>query len=286
MLFVAMLTTEATVGLAVVSHPDPAILGLAIAIGIALSWCVSRVLLEPVYLRQRRPRTSESSRHRSSIHSALEGRAWSGLLMMLALLVLLAPPGVTVASVESFLPADSPSIDALQDLEARYLVAATAPILIVADADPEDPDVIDRLRGFEVGSRRILRSSPWTRDWSVVRSSRGYRQMNHERMTRWMPGSNGAWQPRTWRIPGSSRKDEPRASRSKSSSTAGTQTARSNSVRTSSTSSRRWASRASSVVISTWERSPPHNSNRPESFRSSSQVDWSRWWHRRCCNRP
>ena len=69
--------------------------------------------------------------------------------MMLALLVLLAPPGVTVASVESFLPADSPSIDALQDLEARYLVAATAPILIVADADPEDPDVIDRLRGFE-----------------------------------------------------------------------------------------------------------------------------------------
>ena len=42
-----------------------------------------------------------------------------------------------------------------------------------------------------VGSRRILRSSPWTRDWSVVRSSRGYRQMNHERMTRWMPGSNG-----------------------------------------------------------------------------------------------
>ena len=150
MLFVAMLTTEATVGLAVVSPIRiQQSLGLAIAIGIALSWCVSRVLLEPVYLRQRRPRTSESSRHRSSIHSALEGRAWSGLLMMLALLVLLAPPGVTVASVESFLPADSPSIDALQDLEARYLVAATAPILIVADADPEDPDVIDRLRGFE-----------------------------------------------------------------------------------------------------------------------------------------
>ena len=150
MLFVAMLTTEATVGLAVVSPIRiQQSLGLAIAIGIALSWCVSRVLLEPVYLRQRRPRTSESSRHRSSIHSALERRAWSGLLMMLALLVLLAPPGVTVASVESFLPADSPSIDALQDLEARYLVAATAPILIVADADPEDPDVIDRLRGFE-----------------------------------------------------------------------------------------------------------------------------------------
>ena len=108
MLFVAMLTTEATVGLAVVSPIRiQQSLGLAIAISI-----VELVRLEGASRArlscQRRPRTSESSRHRSSIHSALEGRAWSGLLMMLALLVLLAPPPGSPSQVSrASFPADS-----------------------------------------------------------------------------------------------------------------------------------------------------------------------------------
>ena len=135
MLFLAMVTTVAAVSLALFSSIRAhRTLALVMIIGIILDWVVTRYLLEDFFLRRRSKLESSRESELFTSHQSMSW-CWPVVLVLLASIAVIAPPGVEVFDINQLLPEDDPGIDELEDLQSRYVLASSTVAWVVVDVD-------------------------------------------------------------------------------------------------------------------------------------------------------
>ena len=147
-LLLAMTTTVAAVSLALVS-PIKAQRGLALVmvLGIIIDWVLTRYVLEEFYLSHRKESVIE--KEEAEVIFDQKNWIWPGALTLLVLIALTSPAGVETLDIEQFLPADSESLDELEELRDIYVIASGTIVFITLDIDTTDPVNINNILTFK-----------------------------------------------------------------------------------------------------------------------------------------
>ncbi len=136
MLLMAMLTTLAAISLALFS-PIKAqrSLALVMAIGIIFNWMFTRFVLEDFFLKRRLVMEKESKSSQLLSPNPNFSWSWPIALLVLASITVVSPSGVEVFDVQQFLPEDDSSLEELNDLQSKYVLAASTVAWVVVDVD-------------------------------------------------------------------------------------------------------------------------------------------------------
>ena len=148
MLFIAMITTIAAVSLAIFS-PVRAnrSIGLTMAIGIFLDWLITRFVLEDFYLSRRVKENISSPKYIKINH--LISWFWPASLLVLTSIAIIAPAGVEVFDINQLLPEDDPGFEELDELQSKYMLAASTTAWIVIDVDGNSEEDLQLTRELQ-----------------------------------------------------------------------------------------------------------------------------------------
>ena len=147
MLLIAMITTVSAVSLSLIS-PIRAQRSLAVVmiIGIILDWVVTRFLLENFYLSKRKYFEN------LTIKKSFDNKTtmfWPIALVILASISIISPTSVDILDVKQFLPNDDPSLDDLDELQSKYLLASGTMAWIIIDAEGDSTTDLIKIQNFQ-----------------------------------------------------------------------------------------------------------------------------------------
>lgn len=147
MLLIAMITTVSAISLSLIS-PIRAQRSLAFVmiIGIILDWVVTRFLLENFYLSKRKYFEN------LTIKKSFDNKTpmfWPIALVILASISIISPTSVDILDVKQFLPNDDPSLDDLDELQSKYLLASGTMAWIIIDAEGDSTTDLIKIQNFQ-----------------------------------------------------------------------------------------------------------------------------------------
>ncbi len=147
MLLIAMITTVSAVSLSLIS-PIRAQRSLAIVmiIGIIFDWIVTRFLLENFYLSKRKDFEN------LPIKKSFDNKTpmfWPIALVILASISIISPTSVDILDVKQFLPNDDPSLEDLDELQSKYLLASGTMAWIIIDAEGDSTTDLIKIQNFQ-----------------------------------------------------------------------------------------------------------------------------------------
>jgi len=147
MLLIAMITTVSAISLSLIS-PIRAQRSLAVVmiIGIILDWVVTRFLLENFYLSKRKYFEN------LTIKKSFDNKTpmfWPIALVILASISIISPTSVDILDVKQFLPNDDPSLDDLEELQSKYLLASGTMAWIIIDAEGDSTTDLIKIQNFQ-----------------------------------------------------------------------------------------------------------------------------------------
>lgn len=146
MLLLATCTTVAAVSLAMISEIKiQRGLALVMILGIIMDWLVTRFVLEDYYMEARK---SIDLRNDSVDFRLSLNWLWPVVLLLLTAVALTAPEGVEVLDIHQFLPEDDPSLDELEELREKYVIASSTIAYIVVEIESHETDLVQPLSTF------------------------------------------------------------------------------------------------------------------------------------------
>ena len=146
MLLLATCTTVAAVSLAMISEIKiQRGLALVMILGIIMDWLVTRFVLEDYYMEARK---SIDLRNDSVDFRMSLNWLWPVVLLLLTAVALTAPEGVEVLDIHQFLPEDDPSLDELEELREKYVIASSTIAYIVVEIESHETDLVQPLSTF------------------------------------------------------------------------------------------------------------------------------------------
>ena len=146
MMFLAMCTTVAAVSLAMISEIKlQRNLALVIVLGIVMDYIMTRYVLEDVYMDARKQFELNPDRVQTTLNV---GWVWPTLLLILAGVAASAPVGVEILDIHQFMPEEHPSLDELEELREKYVIASSTIAYIVIDINSQDTASLQALSLF------------------------------------------------------------------------------------------------------------------------------------------
>lgn len=146
MLLLAMCTTVAAVSLAMISEIKlQRNLALVIVLGIVMDYLMTRYVLEDLYMGAR----DQIDLNREHVSTSLNvDWVWPAMLLILAGVAVSAPVGVEVLDIHQFMPEEHSSLDELEELREKYVIASSTIAYIVIDVSSQDTEVVQALSLF------------------------------------------------------------------------------------------------------------------------------------------
>ncbi|MDP6870237.1 MAG: hypothetical protein QGI21_05645 [Candidatus Poseidoniaceae archaeon] len=149
-LLMAMATTLAAISLAMISPlKAQSSLAMVMAIGIILSWIVTRFVLEDFFLNSRRISTNENELKESIFTNKSAIWSWPIALLLLASIAIISPNGVEVFDVNQFLPEDDPALGEFDELQSKYIIASSTVTWVVVNTEGDSTDDFQAIVDFQ-----------------------------------------------------------------------------------------------------------------------------------------
>ena len=118
---------------------------LVIVLGIVMDYIMTRYVLEDVYMDARKQFDLNPDRVQTRLNV---GWVWPTLLLILAGVAVSAPVGVEILDIHQFMPEEHPSLDELDELREKYVIASSTIAYIVIDINSQDTASLQALSLF------------------------------------------------------------------------------------------------------------------------------------------